>query len=101
MIDTQVQLDQTINQEFLPVKINETSNPSLVVFTGDKTWRIDLDDLDHATIGRDESCVVSIELQMCPVSMLKFRERGMPLSSRILAAPTALWFAARKSNNIF
>jgi pSer/pThr/pTyr-binding forkhead associated (FHA) protein len=61
MIDTQVQLDQTINQEFLPVKINETSNPSLVVFTGDKTWRIDLDDLDHATIGRDESCVVSIE----------------------------------------
>ena len=61
MIDTQVQLDQTINQEFLPVEINETSHPNLVVFTSDKTWRIDLDDLDQAMIGRDESCAVSIE----------------------------------------
>lgn len=61
MIDTQVQLDQTINQEFLPVEINETSNPNLVVFTGDKTWRIDLDDLDQATIGREENCAVCIE----------------------------------------
>jgi len=61
VIDTQLQLDQTINQEFLPVELNETSSPSLVVFTGDRTWRIDLEDLDQATIGRDESCAVTIE----------------------------------------
>jgi pSer/pThr/pTyr-binding forkhead associated (FHA) protein len=30
-IDTEKQLDQTIRQEFLPVMINETGNPSLVV----------------------------------------------------------------------
>jgi pSer/pThr/pTyr-binding forkhead associated (FHA) protein len=60
-IDTQMQLDQTMNQEFLPVAINETSVPSLVVFTGEKTWRIDLNNLDQAMIGRDESCTVYID----------------------------------------
>ncbi len=60
-IDTQAQLDQTINQEFLPMAINETSNPCLVVFTDEKTWRIDLDDLDQTSIGRDESCSVMID----------------------------------------
>lgn len=58
VIDTQLHLDQTINEEFLPVEINETSTPSLVVFTGDRTWRIDLDDQDHAMIGRDDTCAV-------------------------------------------
>ena len=58
-IDTPAQLDQTMNQEFLPKAINETNNPSLVVFTGDKTWRLDLE--DRATIGRDESCSIFID----------------------------------------
>jgi pSer/pThr/pTyr-binding forkhead associated (FHA) protein len=61
VIDTQSQLEQTINEEFLPVEINETSNPRLVVFTGDKTWKIDIDNLNQATIGRDESCAVYID----------------------------------------
>ncbi len=60
-IDNQVQLDQTINTEYLPTVINETSSPSLVIFTEDKTWRVDLNDLDQAMIGRDESCAVYID----------------------------------------
>jgi len=60
-IDTQVQLDQTMNQEFLPVVINETSTPSLVIFTGEKTWSIDLNNIDRATVGRDEGCAVYID----------------------------------------
>ncbi len=58
-IDTQAQLEQTMDREFLPQAINETGNPSLVIFTGDRTWRVDLE--DQATIGRDESCTVFID----------------------------------------
>jgi pSer/pThr/pTyr-binding forkhead associated (FHA) protein len=61
-IDSQVQLEQTMKQEYLPVVINETRTPSLVVFTGEKTWRVDLHDLDQASIGRDESCAVYIDM---------------------------------------
>jgi pSer/pThr/pTyr-binding forkhead associated (FHA) protein len=60
-IDTQLQLDQTLNQEFLPVAINETTSPSLVIFTKDQTWNIDLINLDQVTIGRDENCTISID----------------------------------------
>jgi len=60
-IDTQVQLDQTMNEEVLPVVINETSSPSLVVFNGDKTWRVDLENLDRAIIGRDDQCALYID----------------------------------------
>jgi pSer/pThr/pTyr-binding forkhead associated (FHA) protein len=60
MIDTQVQLDQTMDAEYLPVVINETTDPGLVVFSGDKTWRFNLQDADHVTIGRDESCNIYI-----------------------------------------
>ncbi len=60
-IDSQMQLDQTMNQEYLPVVIHETSTPSLVVFNGENTWSIDLSDLDQASIGRDESCTVYID----------------------------------------
>jgi len=42
--------------------VNETRNPSLVVFTSEKTWSIDLLKVDQAIIGRDESCAVYIDL---------------------------------------
>jgi pSer/pThr/pTyr-binding forkhead associated (FHA) protein len=61
IIDSQVQLDQTMSEEFLPVVINETSSPSLVVFSDQRTWKVNLDNLDQATIGRDESCDIYIE----------------------------------------
>jgi pSer/pThr/pTyr-binding forkhead associated (FHA) protein len=60
-IDSEAQLSQTMSAESLPVVIDETSSPSLVVFTGEKTWRIDLSNLDRALIGRDESGAVYIE----------------------------------------
>jgi pSer/pThr/pTyr-binding forkhead associated (FHA) protein len=61
MIDTQLQLDQTMNDQVLPVVINETSSPALVVFDGNKTWRVELENLDRALIGRDDNCDVFID----------------------------------------
>jgi pSer/pThr/pTyr-binding forkhead associated (FHA) protein len=61
VIDTQMQLDQTIAEEVLPVVINDTSLPSLVIFDGDRTWSVDLADLDRVAIGRDENCAVFID----------------------------------------
>ena len=59
MIDSDHELDRTIDQEFLPMVINETSLPRLVIFTAEKTWEVTLDDVDSITIGRtDENEVV-------------------------------------------
>ena len=76
VIDTQLQIDQTINEEFLPVEINETSTPGLVIFTVNKTWRVDLDDLDQATIGREESCAVYIEAPNVSRQLAEVQRKG-------------------------
>ena len=60
-IDSQSQLELTMNQEFLPKAINETNSPSLVVFTADKTWSFDLSEQEQVAIGRDEDCAVFID----------------------------------------
>lgn len=76
IIDTQLQLDQTIDDEYLPVVINETSTPSLVIFTGDQTERIDLSNLDQAVIGRDESCAVYIDASEVSRRHAEVQRRG-------------------------
>jgi pSer/pThr/pTyr-binding forkhead associated (FHA) protein len=59
MIDTDAEMEHAIDREFLPVTINETSQPRLVIFTSEKTWEVSLEDLEGLTIGRtDENQLV-------------------------------------------
>jgi pSer/pThr/pTyr-binding forkhead associated (FHA) protein len=76
IIETLMQLDQTIKDEYLPVVINETSNPGLVVFTGSKSWRIDLKDLDVVVIGRDESCLIFLDAANVSRHHAELQRRG-------------------------
>jgi pSer/pThr/pTyr-binding forkhead associated (FHA) protein len=75
-IDTQVQLDQTINEEVLPIVINETSSPSLVIFSDGKTWKVDIDNLDRAMIGRDDRCAVFIDAPNVSRHHAEVQQRG-------------------------
>ncbi len=91
VIDTQVQLDQTIAEEVLPVVINDTANPSLVVFTSDRTWSIDLADLDQATIGRDESCAVFIDVDKVSRQHAEVQHRGEAFLIKDLDSTNGTW----------
>jgi pSer/pThr/pTyr-binding forkhead associated (FHA) protein len=91
VIDTQMQLDQTINDEYLPVVINETRNPSLVIFTGDRTWSIDLQDLDQVTIGRDESCAIFIEANNVSRRHAQVQQRGEAFLVKDLGSTNGTW----------
>ncbi len=75
-IDTHVQLDQTMNGEVLPVVINETTSPGLVVFNGDKTWRVDLKNLDRAMIGRDDNCALYIDAPNVSRNHAEVQQKG-------------------------
>lgn len=59
MIDSEAMLDSIIDNEALPVAVNDNSIPRLVVITADGTWDVSLKDLERAVIGRaDENEVV-------------------------------------------
>jgi pSer/pThr/pTyr-binding forkhead associated (FHA) protein len=58
-IDSEAMLDSVIDNEILPVSINENSVPHLVVLTSEDAWEVSLDHLERAVIGRlDENQVV-------------------------------------------
>lgn len=61
MIDSEFELDRTIDHEILPVSIHETGHPSLVVFTGERTWEVPLRDVERVTVGRTEGNDIAIE----------------------------------------
>ncbi len=54
VIDTDQQLDQMLDREILPMAINETGQPRLVVFYNDQTWEVPLEDTDQVTVGRSD-----------------------------------------------
>ena len=49
VIDSDQQLDQTLDREILPMAINETGQPRLVVFYNEQTWEVPLEDTDQVT----------------------------------------------------
>ncbi len=91
VIDTQVQLDQTIAEEVLQVVINDTSTSSLVIFTGDHTWSIDLEDLDKATIGRDDNCAVFIDDSKVSRQHAEVQHRGEAFMLKDLGSTNGTW----------
>jgi pSer/pThr/pTyr-binding forkhead associated (FHA) protein len=60
-IDSEADLEKTINLEVLPMSINETGRSRLVVFFDGKTWEVDLEDQDQVSIGRDDTNTICIE----------------------------------------
>ena len=51
-LDSEGDIELTLNQEILPMAINETDAPRLVVFAQDRTWEVPLEDVEMVTIGR-------------------------------------------------
>jgi pSer/pThr/pTyr-binding forkhead associated (FHA) protein len=95
-IDTHSQLEQTIIEEFLPVIVNETGHPSLVVFTGKKTWQIDLTQLEKASIGRDESCSIFIDADNISRRHAEVFPEGDGFVLKDLASTNGTWVKGEK-----
>ena len=95
-IDTQSQLEQTMQAEFLPVMVNETRTPSLVVFTGTKTWQTDLSELENVSIGRDESCGIYIDALNVSRRHAEVRLEGNVYVLHDLGSTNGTWMRGEK-----
>jgi pSer/pThr/pTyr-binding forkhead associated (FHA) protein len=91
VIDTQVQLDQTLAEEVLQVVINDTSTSSLVIFTGDRTWSVGLADVDLVTIGRDDNCAVFIDDSKVSRQHAEVQHRGEAFLLKDLGSTNGTW----------
>ncbi len=95
-IDTQAQLDQSIEAEYLPVMVNETSIPTLVMFTNQMTWQIDLSKKENTSIGRDESCDVFIDSGNVSRRHAEVRLEGNMFVLKDLGSTNGTWMRGQK-----
>jgi pSer/pThr/pTyr-binding forkhead associated (FHA) protein len=92
MIDSEADLDLTMDQEILPMSIHETSTPRLVVFTSEKTWEVDLEDVDSLIIGRAEENPVVIDTPGVSRRHAELIRRGSNFVLRDLGSTNGTWF---------
>jgi pSer/pThr/pTyr-binding forkhead associated (FHA) protein len=52
MIDSEADLNATLASMILPVSLNETNAPRLVIYGPERTWEAPLEGIDHLVIGR-------------------------------------------------
>lgn len=92
MIDSEADLDFTMDQEILPVSIHETGQPRLVVFTSQKTWEAPLEDSDSVAIGRTEGNELVIDLPKVSRRHAEVVRKGNLFILRDLSSTNGTWF---------
>jgi pSer/pThr/pTyr-binding forkhead associated (FHA) protein len=99
-LDTAADLELTLEREFLPMAINETGVPRLVIFTQDKTWEVPLQDADAVTIGRagDNEVVVDLDkVSRCHAEVVR---RGDAWLLRDLGSTNGTWLKGKRVDQV-
>ncbi len=60
-IDSDADMYKTLDMEVLPMAINDTGTPRLVVYTGKLTYEVSLEGIEKAGIGRDDTSEVFVD----------------------------------------
>jgi len=100
MIDSDADLDRTMDREVLPMSLNETGIPRLVVFTSQKTWEISLDDLDSLSIGRTDESQLVIEQTKVSRHHAEVVRKGGIFLLRDLGSTNGTWHNKEKVDEL-
>jgi pSer/pThr/pTyr-binding forkhead associated (FHA) protein len=95
-IDTDADLDLAIDQESLPMAINETNIARLVVFTSDRTWEVPLKNVDSLTLGRADDNQVVIESSKVSRHHAHLLRKGKIFVLRDLGSTNGTWLHDRR-----
>jgi len=91
VIDTEAVLDLTLDREFLPIAVNETSTPRLVIVTPGRTWEISLEDEEKITIGRADTNTVVLDQTKASRQHAEIVRRGELFLLRDLGSTNGTW----------
>ncbi|HSJ55602.1 MAG TPA: alpha/beta fold hydrolase [Anaerolineae bacterium] len=96
-IDTEADLHLTMDREILPMSINETGVPRLVIHTENDTWEIVLDNrVDTVTIGRDEANEIAIDHPLLSRRHARFERGAEGWIVRDLKSTNGTWFQGER-----
>ena len=96
VIDNDMQLDQTLDREILPMSLNETGQPRLVVFYNEQTWEVSLEDTDQVSIGRSDDNTIALTLGNVSRQHAQVVRKGGIFILRDLGSTNGTWFKDQK-----
>jgi pSer/pThr/pTyr-binding forkhead associated (FHA) protein len=99
-IDTDSDLDLAIDQEILPMAINESNVARLVVFTPDRTWEVPLENVDSLTLGRADDNQVVIESSKVSRHHAHLLRKNNIFVFRDLGSTNGTWLHDRKVDEV-
>jgi len=100
VIDTEADLNLSLDREILPMTIHETSTPRLLVFTSDGTRELSLEDIDQATIGRIDENDLVIEHEKVSRRHAEVVRKGSLFILRDLGSSNGTWFKDEKVSEL-
>jgi pSer/pThr/pTyr-binding forkhead associated (FHA) protein len=101
MIENEVDLETRIDQDVLPMTIHETSQPRLVIFTGDKTWEVLLGEVDHLTIGRTDENDLPLTHPKVSRRHAEIRRKGDIFLIKDLGSTNGTWQKEQRIDELF
>lgn len=96
MINSEADMQHTINHEVLTVSLNETQLPRLVVFTVQKTWEVPLEQIDSLSIGRIDVNDLILEHPKVSRQHAQVNRKGHIYVLRDLGSTNGTWFREQR-----
>jgi pimeloyl-ACP methyl ester carboxylesterase len=100
VIDVEADLDKALDDESLPVAINETSQPRLVVVTSRRTWEVPLGDIDSLSIGRTDENQLILDYPKVSRKHAELQRKGSSFILRDLNSSNGTWQSGMRIEQI-
>ncbi len=89
-LETEAQLSATISEMSLPLSLNDTSGPRLVVKTPDRTWEVPLE-VDALSIGRSVGNDLALDFERVSRQHARLERKGNDFTLRDLGSTNGTW----------
>jgi pSer/pThr/pTyr-binding forkhead associated (FHA) protein len=99
-LDSEADVELTLNREILPTAINETGIPRLVVFTQEETWEVPLDGAEAITIGRADDSDLLLDRALVSRHHAQVVRRGKAWHLRDLGSTNGTWYHGQQVDEV-
>lgn len=94
-INTETELEQTLNHMTVPMSLNDTSMPRLVIHAPDRTWELSLTD-DSYTIGRSARSKLVLDYSKISRDHARIERKGDTFIVRDLQSTNGIWIGSER-----
>jgi len=101
MIESEMDLDQTVAELALPISLNDTEFDRLVIHTPMRTWEIKLDEtIESLTIGRDPENDIVLDHPSVSRKHARLTRDHLTVTIKDLNSSNGIWVSGAKSEKV-